>query len=123
MSMVLMLYSLGNLHVVSWGTRENKQPGGGNTQQEYEHNNITVFFFSLYEFWCLFKEVYIFARQMGVSAVLTHMKKICLTYPISACGKEKMNRISAVLTRMKQIYFTYTVPTLWVGKQSTATCL
>ncbi|XP_041374233.1 chitin synthase chs-2-like [Gigantopelta aegis] len=25
MSMVLMIYSLGNLHVVSWGTRENKQ--------------------------------------------------------------------------------------------------
>ena len=28
MSMVLMLYSLGNLHVVTWGTRENKQPTG-----------------------------------------------------------------------------------------------
>ena len=26
MSMLLMLYSLGNLHVVSWGTREVKAP-------------------------------------------------------------------------------------------------
>ncbi|XP_033728979.1 chitin synthase chs-2-like [Pecten maximus] len=26
MSMLLMIYSLGNLHVVSWGTRESKQP-------------------------------------------------------------------------------------------------
>ena len=28
MSMLLMLYSLGNLHVVSWGTREAPKPAG-----------------------------------------------------------------------------------------------
>ena len=57
------------------------EPERINSQEEVIHNrnmntnNITVLFFSLYEFWCLFKEVYIFARQMGVSAVLTLMKK------------------------------------------------
>ncbi|KAJ8320604.1 hypothetical protein KUTeg_002191 [Tegillarca granosa] len=34
MSMLLMIYSLGNLHVVSWGTRETTQPTTSATQQK-----------------------------------------------------------------------------------------
>ena len=29
MSMLLMLYSIGNLHIVSWGTRETAKPAHG----------------------------------------------------------------------------------------------
>ena len=44
MSMLLMIYSLGNLHVVSWGTRETKvaapppQQGGQQAQQNKVQN-------------------------------------------------------------------------------------
>lgn len=40
MSMILMIYSLGNLHVVSWGTRETKQPAAPSAKQAPKKNKL-----------------------------------------------------------------------------------
>lgn len=45
MSMLLMLYSIGNLHVVSWGTRETPKPAAGTCMGFFSqtlHYNNTV---------------------------------------------------------------------------------